>query len=94
MYAIIAAVLLAFIGLLVWTYFGARADDEADRMRDALWPDPARTAGGAAGKSYSGGFDAYGYYIPPEPDHHTLEEYEAIARGEQGDEIVREEQLL
>lgn len=83
------------IGILVWAYFRARRAEEANRMGDALWPDPAKTAGGAVGKYgvkyYGFGDQVYSetYAYPPEPDHHTLEEYDAIARSEQGEQPMQ-----
>lgn len=76
---------------------------EAARMAEALWPDPAKTAGGAVGKrwdtyagqtnvvsqSYTGGCGDQLYPVDVY-DHHTLD---AIYASEQGEEIVRTETL-
>jgi hypothetical protein len=58
--------------------------------------DPAKTAGGAASKGYTGGFGGVaGHEVypellrEPEPDRHSLAEYDAIYASEQGEEIVR-----
>jgi hypothetical protein len=120
---VVVPLVVAFVALA-----RIRNADEAARLGEALWPDPAKTAGGKVGKrwdtyarstdgwgeTYTGGcgdqlypdhhtlegvtdaewdglYHALG--LPPEPDHHTIEEYEAIAASEQGEEIVREEHL-
>jgi hypothetical protein len=106
------AAIVVVLAMCVWALWLDRTPDEP-----APYHDPAKTAGGRAGKSYTGGFQSDVYYsgpdydphpeydaelaaafdavraTRPEPDHHTLDEYEAIYASEQGTEIVRENHL-
>ncbi len=76
------AALVAFAVLMLLFWYADRTDrrnNAAAHMRDALTPfDPAKTAGGSAGKGYTGGCGDQLYYVPDpaiddEYDHHTLD---------------------